>query len=70
MIMESRDDVIDSAYGNLLPTLRRLSPRQPVELTVEPHLRPWNVISARASTPRALRGRGWTVDAGGHSCCK
>ena len=24
MIMESRDDVIDSAYGNLLPALRRL----------------------------------------------
>ena len=66
MIMESRDDVIDSAYSNLLPALRRLFTAPACRAHCRAQVRPLNVISARASPPRALRGRGWTVDGGSH----
>ena len=59
MIMELHDDVINSAYGNLLPVLRRLFTAPACRAHCRAHLRRWNVISARPSSPRALRGRGW-----------
>jgi len=61
MIMESRDDVNNSVYGNLLPALRRLSPAPACRAHCRAHLRPWNVIQPLALS--AVAGGPWTLAA-------